>query len=456
MDVGAAEDNVKKPSLAAAQEQVGLAQAAGLGVLRITAQWTRGQTAPAPAEAKRLRYASEAAYRAGVAIYLSVYPYGSSQTPLTADDRRAFARFAVSLVRALPRLENVIVGNEPNLNRFWMPQFGPGGEDVAAPSYERVLAQTYDALKAARPSVRVIGGAVSPRGVDRPNTGRDTHSPTTFIPDLGAAYRASGRTRPLMDAFAFHPYPENSSTPPTLAHPNSTTIGLADYGKLVSLLALAFDGTPQRGSSLPIVYAEFGIETVIPAALRSLYTGREPPTTRPVSAAVQGARYREAFALAFCQPTVDAFLIFHTVDERDLDRLQSGVYYVNERPKSSRSTVRDAARAVQRGIIARCPGLALRPNVTAVFGTARELRGRHISFRLTCDIDCAYVARLVKLPRGSTTLAVRGRAVGRTPMTVAFPPIRLAPGRYRIAVAAWAAVNVGATVTRTGPVLVKR
>ena len=41
----------------------------------------------------------------------------------------------------------------------------------------------------------IWGGALAPRGIDRPGTGRDTHSPTTFIRDLGAAYRASGRER---------------------------------------------------------------------------------------------------------------------------------------------------------------------------------------------------------------------------------------------------------------------
>ena len=51
-----------------------------------------------------------------------------------------------------------------------------------------------------------------------------------------------------MDGLAFHPYPDNSSQSPDFPHPNSTTIGLADYDKLVALLAEAFDGTAQQGS----------------------------------------------------------------------------------------------------------------------------------------------------------------------------------------------------------------
>jgi hypothetical protein len=451
MVVGAAEDNVKQVNLVDARAKVELARRAGLKALRITAQWARGQTAPAPEERTRLRMAGEAAHRAGLTIYVSMYPYGSSQTPLTASDRRDFALFAVAVVRAMPRLRHVIVGNEPNLNRFWMPQFGPDGNDVAAPAYLELLAQTYDAVKAVRPSLEVIGGAVSARGGDRPGTGRDTHSPTRFIPDLGAAYRASGRSRPIMDAFAFHPYPETSSTPPTRTHPGSTTVGLADYGKLVGLLGRAFDGTAQRGSALPIVYAEFGLDTVIPPGLRRAYTGVEPPTTRPIDEHVQGRMYRQALELAFCQPTVRAFFLFHTVDERDLNRLQTGMYYADERPKLSRGPVRNAALAVGRGIAARCPGLRLRPSLTARF--PRALDGSPVSFGLTCDIDCTYTARVVALPGGSTVLSARGRALGRTPRTVAFPPRRLAPGRHRIAVAVRAAVNVGETVARESPAL---
>ncbi len=50
-------------------------------------------------------------------------------------------------------------------------------------------------------------------------------------------------------------------------------------------LGEAFDGTAQRGSELPIFYGEFGVESDIPAAKASLYTGAEPAATRPVSEA---------------------------------------------------------------------------------------------------------------------------------------------------------------------------
>ena len=62
-------------------------------------------------------------------------------------------------VKAMPNLHHVIIGNEPNLNLFWLPQFGTSGQDVAAVDYERLLARTYDAVKRVAPDVEVLGGA---------------------------------------------------------------------------------------------------------------------------------------------------------------------------------------------------------------------------------------------------------------------------------------------------------
>src|SRR5205085_90537 len=233
-----------------------------------------------------------------------------------------------------PHVRDFIVGNEPNLNRFWLPQFGENGEDVAAPAYEQLLASTYDAIKTVRPHSTIYGGALAPRGVDRPGTGRDTHSPTAFIADMGAAYRALGRQTPVMDALAFHPYADASNVPPSSAHPSSTSIGIADYDKLVSLLGRAFDGTGQRGSTLPILYDEFGVESDIPAAETALYTGTEPATVHPVDEATQAQYYNQALQLAFCQPNVIGLLLFHAVDEQARAGWQSGVYYVDGQPKA--------------------------------------------------------------------------------------------------------------------------
>src|SRR5262245_60406957 len=250
-----------------------LAQQANLGdATRVALTWARGRRSPDPDTIAHLQDVVDAAAKTGTTVYVALYPFGSTQTPLSDADQGDFTAWVTAIARAVPGARHFVTGNEPNLNRFWLPQFGPNGEDVAAGPYVSLLAKSYDALKAISPSIEVIGGTLSHQGIDRPGTGRDTHSPTAFIQDMGAAYRASGRTAPIMDTFSFHPYMLRSDEPPTLTHPNDTTITIADYDKLVSTLGQAFDGTAQKGSTLPIVYDEFGVESQIPAAKDGLYT----------------------------------------------------------------------------------------------------------------------------------------------------------------------------------------
>ena len=351
MYMGAAEDEGRNADPAVAMAKMQLAKAAGFDTIRITAIWEPGQSAVPAGQVQALQSIAAAGDFLGIRVIATIMNFGSRTTPLTASSRTQFARFAADLVRRVSGIREYIVGNEPNLNRYWLPQFGPNGEDVAATAYVQLLARTYDAMKAVDKGVFINGGSVSPRGIDRPGTGRDTHSPTAFITDMGTAYRDLNRNRPIMDGFSFHPYGENSSTPPTFAHLSGTSLGLADYDKLVSLLGTAFDGTAQLGSTLPIVYDEYGVDSQIPDGKRRFYSGREPATTRPASEGVQAAYYREALEMAACQPTVRGFLIFHVTDETDYNRWQSGVYYADGTPKSSRPFVKQTMAEIRSGAV---------------------------------------------------------------------------------------------------------
>jgi hypothetical protein len=432
--LGATEDNVRQPTVAAAKAQMDLIGLAGFDGVRVTQVWSPGETALAPDDAAILENVAAAAKLDGVEVVATVLNASAKTAPLTDADQADFAAYAASLVTTVPAIRHLIVGNEPNLNLYWLPQFDADGGDAAAAAYEALLARTYDAVKAADPGVEVIGGAVSPRGNDKPDGIRLTHSPTTFIPDLGAAYRASGRTAPIMDAFAFHPYEDNSSLPPaTTLHPRSTTVSIADYGKLVALLGQAFDGTAQAGSQVPIVYDEFGVQTQVPAEKAALYTDTEPSLTKPVDEPTQAAYYRQAVQLAFCEPTVEGLFLFHSVDETDLGAWQSGLYYADGTPKASLPATRLALQQSRRGVVARCPGLQLTPVAKA------SRHGRSLVLR--CDIDCSYVAQLWRLP-GRLLATKRGRAVGGVPKTL---PLRvpLTAGRYRLRLSLRAPVNPG-------------
>ena len=402
---GAAEDRVRSATAVESEAEMGLLRLAGFKAVRITSFWVPGLSEPTPHEAMVLANVGFAATLHGVRVYVSVYHEGSRTTPLTLTARKEFASYAAAIVRDNPGFRDVIVGNEPNINRFWMPQFDVRKKSASAPAYLRLLAATYDALKAAAPDVRVWGGALAPRGIDRPNSGRDTISPTRFLRELGEAYRKSGRALPIMDGFSFHPYPLNSSVAVDAVPNDADHLGLIDQDRLVNLLGKAFDGTAQVGSGMPILYDEFGIESVIPAHKRALYGGFEPTTTRPVSEAAQAAAYRRAIHLAYCQSNVAGMLLFHTHDEVGRPGWQSGLVYADGTPKQSLAPVRSAMEEASLDTIGVCPLVS-----TAV--TSFVTRDRTISLR--CHRDCNYRAVLERLPLVSSP-ADRFGAGARSP-----------------------------------------
>ncbi len=432
--LGATEDAVRSQTLGVSKAQMDLLALAGFRAVRITQVWTPGEREVSTQDETILANVAAAAKLSNVTVVTSVLNQGSRTTPLTDADQSDFAAYAADLAQRNPALRTLIVGNEPNLNRYWLPQFNPDGTDAAGPAYESLLAKTYDAVKAAAPTATVLGGAVSPRGGDVGGGIRPTHSPTVFIQDMGEAYRASGRTDPIMDGFAFHPYEDNSSVAPvTGTHPNTTTIALADYDKLVQLLGDAFGSY-----TLPIWYDEFGVESQIPPAKQGLYANTEPATTKPVTEATQAAYYRQAVQLAFCQTNVHALFLFHAVDERDLAGWQSGLYFADDTPKSSLVPVRTALEQSRRGVVARCEGLQLTVHPKVV--------QRGAVARLTCDLDCSYVAQLYRLP-GVLLATRRGRAIGGTAKAL---PLRVPAkaGAYRLRLSVAAPVNPGPATLR--------
>ena len=450
--VGAVEDDLRAPTLVEAEARMMSFRLAGFRAVRVTSYWRPGsdetgrRRAPHPPQRRRRgRTERRARLRDG-------HSPGSGTTPLTDEARGDFSSYAAALVREAPSIEHVIVGNEPNLNRFWLPQFALDGTSASPTAYLTLLAETYDALKAVSPGVRVYGGALSPRGSDRPGGLRPTHSPTKFVQELGSAFRASGRDRPVMDAFVIHPYGDNSSQPPATAHPSTTTIGVADYGKLVALLGAAFDGTAQAGSQLPIFYGEFGVESDIPPAKTPLYTGVEPAVTRPVDEATQAAYYEQALALAFCQPTVDGVLLFLSRDERARPGWQSGIHYTDGTPKTSKSRVTESLDRTTGGSITRCPGVELpvRPSYLR-FGTRSAARRGVFRVSFRCDLDCRYRVRLENATTRSTKLAARGSGEVGELIRADLGTRRLKAATYRYTIRLIHPVNPAPATVRRGP-----
>ena len=337
--VGGVEDAAKWSDPRIAME---LARRANFRAIVLSSVWTPPRSAPDRDELQRLRNAVDAAEGQRIRPIVAVYSFGAV-TPLTTQAQTQFARYAAAILRWIPELRDVSVGNEPNSSQFWRPQFGPDGSDVAARAYLSLLGRTYDALKAVDPDVNVIGGSLAARGGDNPDGRRRAHSPTRFVTDLGVALRESRRDRPVLDMFSIHPYPANSSILPTAAHPHSTAIGIADYDRLVALLKDAF------GHPVPIVYGEYGVDTRIPPRQDGLYRGREPLSARAVDEETQALNYDVAIRLAACQPLVRMLIFFHVTDESQLAALQTGLFYPNDTPKRSLGPVARSAEAAEAG-----------------------------------------------------------------------------------------------------------
>ena len=352
--VGALEDAVKLPDPKLADERVALASRAGFDALNITTLWAPGQTQPDPGELQILRNVANAAQNQNLQLLITVYAARPRYAPTTDAQQDTYSAFMATLARDLPTVDGFAIWNEPNLNTFWLYQYDAAGKDIAAPAYTSLLARTYDALKAVSTKIKVYGGNLAPRGFEDADSPRPTHSPTQFIRDMGAAYRAGGRTKPIMDVFALHPYQTRSTIPPGQPH-TGTSLGIGDYDKLVVLLGAAFDGTAQPGSKLPIAYTEFGVQSLIPESELGSYTNVDSPLGQDaVPEKTQAEYYEQAFELAACQPNVIAVYIFHLFDEADLNRWQSGPYYADAKPKSSLASIASSAKKARDGKLADC------------------------------------------------------------------------------------------------------
>jgi hypothetical protein len=456
--------------LVTAKAKVDLARLAGFDTLRLAVFWAPGRASVMPAWDKvTLANAAAASQLTGIRLMVSVSNLNGNTTPNTPALQEELAIYTLTIARAYPTITDFIIGNEPNINTFWMPQFAKPQfkvvnkkkvlkampADLAAIGYTNLLARSYDLLKELNPTINVIGVALSPRGGDNPLASRPTHSPVTFLMDMGAALRKLHRTKPIMDTFAFHPYGESAKIPPTFTHPKSKNIGLGDYTKLTTTLKNAFKGTAQPGGTLPIVYDEFGVQTKIPSAKTGPYTNLNTAAAKDVvSEALQAKYYREAITMAYCQPNVVGLLFFHVTDEFNGNTWQSGVYYADDTPKTSLAAVRTTAEAARSGTLSSCAGASGTgavqtfsvPNAKETFTTDDDTW----SAKLSCIRLCTYVARIEDLYTGTVAAEATGDVQPGVEATITFPQQKLDPDPYRIAVRIWQYGRIGTTVVRYG------
>jgi len=312
----------------------------GLTAVRMTVQWRRGQTIPSRHQQIWLhRIALTVAL--GQRVVVGVFGR-AAEAPIDARDQRDYCSFLAHVVRRIP-IEDVVVWNEANNPAFW-PRGG-------AAAYEELLARCWDALHTVRRTIDVIDSTAPHQ------------DPAAFLLAVGRAFRASGRTRPIIDTYGHNVYPEHSSEPPWATHTNGS-IDEGDYDRLVAVLTQAFGGTAQPlpgTGTTRIWYLEDGFQTSPPAEKRRLYSGSETDAA-PVPAlggssaestttVSQASQLTSAIELAYCQPDVGAFFNFELIDEHRLGGWQSGLLWTDGTAKPSADVVRQTIAAADAGAV---------------------------------------------------------------------------------------------------------
>src|SRR3954453_14325569 len=255
-----------------------------------------------------LERAAPAAQAAGVRIILVLFSLKGSQ-----HDPAQFCDWAKNVVATVNQwgIHDFVVGNEVNTRLYWSPQKDGAGRDVAAPAYFALLARCYDAIHDTDPAANVIGMGLSPRA-----STQDSSEPLVFLRDVGKAYRASGRTTPIMDQLSVHPYP-NPSNPtegPDAGYDNLDRFGIANLDRVKQAVYDAFNGTgqPTTVNGLTFVVDEVGWQT--DTTSYNGYVNAE--NVNVVSEQTQAAYIKMMVTKYFaCDPTVVGVQLFLLVDE---------------------------------------------------------------------------------------------------------------------------------------------
>jgi hypothetical protein len=430
--------------------------ALGLRQVVVTVRWQPSDPL-ALAERPILDLTVAAARAAGLEVVLATYPYPPRELEGGLAIPEAFGAWLGELASRYREVRQFVVGNEPNQGAFWRPQFAAQLQ-ASAQAFGPFLAAGYDALKAVDETITVVGVGLSPRGNDRPLAKSNVStSPARFLAALGAWYRTTGRDRPLMDGFSFHPYPNRATDPLSRGYPWPNA-GFVNLDRVKQSLWDAFSGTPQpttlEGLKLYLDEVGWQVET----EGQNGYEGSE--NVDVASEAAQADVYGELVRRAACDPDIAQVNIFGFRDDRLRTGFQAGLQRVD-------GTARPAADTVREGIVGGCGETTAAPwrPVRAVVGSKRpvvRVAARTVTVNVTAAEAAA--ARVCLLPGAHTlssarrALSSRGRAAG-TCATGAVQQNRwttirlLRPvGTHTVAVRLSAETNPGRSTTIVHPV----
>ena len=273
-------------------------------------RWTLAWNPSNPTAIMELPFVQRAApvsQAAGIHVVLALYSTQASQ-----HDPTKFCAWAAIVANTVKGwgIHDYIVWNEPNTRLYWTPQKDGSGNDVAAPAYEQLLAQCYDALHAADSQARVIGMGLSPRA-----STSDSTEPLAFLRDVGTAYRASGRKQPIMDQLAIHPYPSSSTVSPDVGYVPADRYGIPDMARVKQAVWDAFNGTAQPTTVNGLTFRIDEVGWQVDTTGLAQYIN---PENVPVISPATQAKFLKTMTEKYfaCDPTVTDVELFLLQDEK--------------------------------------------------------------------------------------------------------------------------------------------
>jgi hypothetical protein len=413
----------------------------------------------------------------GIDVVFSVYPHVPRALATETDTRvSAFGAYLALLARTYPEVRKYIVLNEPNEGYFFAPQYN-GRKNVSAGIAFEALAAGYDQLKRVDRRITVVGLGLSPDG-----NGKTSTPPVRFIKELGDAYRASGRSKPIMDELGYHIHPRDSRTfdeKTSFRWPNG---GPADLNRIKQAVWDAFRGTAQRtfaeggadaaGEPLRFMLAEVAVQVGVQDSLASRYTNSE---NVPVADEARQAKAYPALLRYFaCDPAVADVFLFLLIDQPDLRRYQSGLLRIDGSKRPAYTSVKNAIPGLDDCATQRSWRHSERVfGARVAFGSKTRLRVFQTVFgvSVTASEDATAKAGLFRVagpsaPVDRKKLAVALNRAGRTGGPLLYDTARvkarflprlevrgtLKPGYYRWVVRVRSALNTGRTSLLVGPV----
>ena len=387
----------------------------------------------------------------GIDVVFAIYPLKARALVDTPDGVQLFAQYAARVVQRYPYVRKVICLNEGNQPRFHQPQFDDAGKGISGYVQEQAMAACYDAVKAVDPGITVIAFGLSPRGNDDFDAVSNvSHSPIRFLQEVGEAYRASGRTKPIADDVSIHCYPNQNTDAPSVGY-QWPKVGCVNLDRFKQAWWDAFHGTAQPlfreagdagpGPFVRIYVDEVGYQVKIAADKAPLYSGAE--NVPVVDEATQGSFYGQLIAMMACDPNVALLNFFHAVDETSLPAWQSGVVLPDGTRRASFAIVKNAIMANQQ-----CNGKLVEwRHSERVVGANATFKTLPRSFLVRADEGFSYE---VKITRPSSVRRLTGASgQGEAARDLLFKLPKLGRGPYRVTVTLRAETNSDRVTTFT-------